>query len=146
MVAARRLSGRKRPVVTDSCGVPIGLLVHADDVQGRDGAVPLLASIRKRHPWLRHGFDDGGYAGDTLKGALRRIGQGNREIVKRSDQARGSVVLPRLWLVERTVTWLGRCRRHARAWEKSTASATAFAPIASIRMLTRRLARHCNPA
>lgn len=64
------------------------------------------------------------------------------EIVKRSDAAKGFVVLLRRWVVERTFAWLGRCRRLAKDWEKSLESATAFAHIASIRMLTRRIARH----
>jgi transposase len=68
------------------------------------------------------------------------------EIVKRSDTAKGFVVLPRRWVVERTFAWLGRCRRLAKDWEKSIESAAAFALIASIRMLTRRIARCCQNA
>jgi hypothetical protein len=64
------------------------------------------------------------------------------EIVKRSDTAKGFVVLPRRWGVERTFAWLNRCRRLAKDWERSIASSTAFAHIASIRMLTRRIARY----
>ena len=53
-------------------------------------------------------------------------------------------MLPRRWVVERTFAWLGRCRRLAKDWEKSIESATAFAHLASTRMLTRRIARHCQ--
>ena len=58
-------------------------------------------------------------------------------------RAKGFEVLPRRWVVERTFAWLGRCRRLAKDWEKSIASSTAWALIASIRMLTRRTARYC---
>jgi hypothetical protein len=66
---------------------------------------------------------------------MRGHGRWTIEIVKRSDTAKVFVVLPRRWVVERTFAWLGRCRRLAKDWEKSIKSATAFAHIASIRML-----------
>ena len=63
----------------------------------------------------------------------------NVEIVKRSDRARGFVVLPKRWIVERTFVWLGRCRRLARDWECLNAKALAFLKLASIRLVIRRL-------
>jgi transposase len=88
-------------------------------------------------------FADGGYAGPKLRSALNRIGAWTIEIVKRSDTARGFEVLPRRWVVERTFAWLGRCRRLAKDWEASVASAEAWIFVAHIRLLTRRLARFC---
>ena len=87
---------------------------------------------------------DGGYAGDKLKAALRGHGDWTIEIIKRTDTAKGFEVLPRRWVVERTFAWLGRCRRLAKDWEKSLASSTAWTLIASIRLMTRRLARYCH--
>ncbi len=107
----------------------------------RDGAPAVLKSIRSAFPWLRHVFADGGYAGPRLEGALAEIGAWTLEIVKRSDKAEGFVVLPRRWVVERTLAWLGRCRRLAKDWETTIASATAWLLIAHIRLATRRLAR-----
>jgi putative transposase len=101
----------------------------------------VLAEIIKRFPWLRHIFADGGYAGDKLKGALRRIGQWTIEIIKRSDAAKGFVVLPRRWVVERTLAWLNRNRRLAKDFEQTIASATAWLFIASIQLFARRIAR-----
>jgi putative transposase len=144
--AGKKIKGRKRHIITDTLGFLIFVRVHGADIQDRDGAPDLLRAIRFRHPWLRHVFADGGYAGDKLKDAMRGHGRWTIEIVKRSDTAKGFVVLPRRWVVERTFAWLGRCRRLAKDWEKSIESATAFAHIASIRMLTRRIARHCKPA
>lgn len=136
----KKIKGRKRHIITDTCGFLIGLLVHTADIQDRDGAVPLLASIRKSHPWLRHVFADGGYAGQKLKGALKLIGQWKIEIVKRSDQAKGFHVLPRRWVVERTFAWLNRDRRLAKDFEATIASAQAWIMVASIRLRVRRLA------
>jgi putative transposase len=142
--AGKKVKGRKRHIVTDTCGFLIFILVHAADIQDRDGAVDVLKAIRTRFPWLRHLFADGGYAGDKLRGALRGHGDWSLEIIKRSDTAKGFELLPRRWVVERTFAWLGRCRRLAKDWERSIESSTAWATIASIRMLTRRIARHAN--
>ena len=141
--AGRRIKGRKRQFVTDTLGLIVGAVVHAATIQDRDGAPDVLMSIRARWPWLRHVFADGGYAGDKLKAALANKSRWTIEIIKRSDTAKGFEVLPRRWVVERTFAWLGRCRRLAKDWEKSIASATAFLLIAHIRLLTRRIARHC---
>lgn len=141
--AGKKINGRKRHIVVDTLGLMVGLLVHGADIQDRDGAPELLKSIRHRWPWLRHIFADGGYAGKKLTTRLGKIGQWTLEIIKRSDTAKGFEVLPRRWVVERTFAWLGRCRRLAKDWEKSIASAEAWITIAHIRILTRRLAKHC---
>ena len=142
--AGKKIKGRKRHIVTDTLGLMVGLVVHSADVQDRDGAACVLQSIRSSFPWLRHVFADGGYAGPKLRGALAKIGDWNLQIVKRSDIAKGFELLPRRWVVERTFAWLGRCRRLAKDWEKSIASAQAWIFIAHIRILTRRIARHCD--
>ena len=108
----------------------------------RESAAPrVLASIRSLYPWLRHIFADGGYAGQKLRRALKRMGEWTIEIIKRSDTAQGFEVLPRRWVVERTFAWLGRCRRLAKDFEATIASAVAWALVAHIRTITRRLAR-----
>jgi transposase len=93
-------------------------LVHAADVQDRDGGVVVMATLFGLHPFLLKLYADGGYQGPEFrKGLKKAIAQVNVEIVKRSDRARGFVVLPRRWVVERTFAWLGRCRRLAKDWE-----------------------------
>jgi len=139
--AGKKIKGRKRHIVTDTDGHLVGLQVHSADIQDRDGAVSVLSSIRALYPWLRHVFADGGYAGDKLRNALRKLGRWTIEIIKRSDQAIGFAVLSRRWVVERTFAWLGRCRRLAKDFEATIASAVAWVFVAHIRTLTRRLAR-----
>ena len=80
-------------------------------------------------------------AGPSLRGAIEKIGRWTIQIVKRSDTAIGFEVIPRRWVVERTFAWLGRCRRMAKDWEKTSASAEAWLRIAHIRRVTRMLAR-----
>lgn len=139
--AGKKVKGRKRHIVVDTLGLLVGVVVHAADIQDRDGAPAVLKSILKRWPWLRHIFADGGYAGPKLRGALQKIGKFTMQIVKRSDGAKGFEVLPRRWVVERTFAWLGRCRRLAKDFERSVESAQTWVLIANIRLLTRRLAR-----
>jgi transposase len=139
--AGKKIKGRKRHIVTDTEGHLVGVRVHAADIQDRDGAPDLLASIRSLYPRLRHIFADGGYAGDKLRDAMAALGQWTFEIIKRSDTAGGFELLPRRWVVERTFAWLGRCRRLAKDFEASIESAVAWTLIAHIRRLTRRLVR-----
>jgi len=142
--AGKKIKGRKRHIVTDTLGLMVGLVVHSAGIQDRDGAPEVLNSICRRWPWLRHVFADGGYAGAKLRGRLAKIGNWTLQIIKRSDAARGFEVLPRRWVVERTFAWLGRCRRLAKDWEKTIASAEAWITVAHIRLVTRRLARYCH--
>lgn len=150
--AGKKIKGRKRHILTDTEGNLVHAIIHTADIQDRDGAPLLLAEIIHRFPWLRHLFADGGYAGDKLREALRRIGKWTVEIIKRSDVAKGLPrtrsggfeVLPRRWVVERTLAWLSRNRRLAKDFEQTIASATAWLFIASIQLFTRRIARHCK--
>jgi len=138
--AEKMIKGRKRHILTDTIGLPVGIIVHPADVQDRDGAPDLLASIRGAFPWLRHIFADGGYAGDKLKGALQALGDWTIEIVKRSDTAKGFVLLPRRWVVERSFAWLNRNRRLAKDFEATIESAVTWIFIASVKLMMRRLA------
>ena len=92
-------------------------MIHAADIQDRDGAPLVLKDVRQSFPFLRHVFADGGYAGDKLKDALAEIGTWSLEIIKRSDAAKGFVLLPRRWVVEGTFAWLNRNRRLAKDFE-----------------------------
>jgi len=142
--AGKKVKGRKRHIVTDTLGCMLFVLVHAASIQDRDGAVDLIRAIRAHFPQLHHLFADGAYSGDKLATALAGLGRWTLEIVKRSDAAQGFVVLPKRWVVERTLAWLGRCRRLAKDWERSIESSTAWTLIAHIRRLTRLIARHCS--
>ena len=92
-------------------------IVHAADIQDRDGGALLLATLFGMFPFLLKLYADGGYQGPEFQQAvakiLRRV---NVEIVKRSD-LHTFVVLPKRWIVERTIAWLNRCRRLAKDWE-----------------------------
>ena len=117
-------------------------LVHAADVQDREGGVLVMATLFGMFPFLAKLYADGGYQGTAFQAGLKRaVAQVNVEIVKRSDKAKGFVVLPRRWVVERTFAWLGRCRRLAKDWECMNRRALAFLRWASVRLMLRRLSR-----
>ena len=118
-------------------------IIHPADIQDRDGGILLLATLFGMYPFLKKLFADGGYQGPQFASAVANVmPQLSIEIVKRSDQAKGFVVLPRRWVVERTLAWLNRCRRLAKDFENLTRMALAFIRLASIRLMLRRL---CNP-
>lgn len=139
--AGKKIKGRKRHIVTDTMGLLVAAIVHAAGIQDRDGAPTLLAQVRSAFPWLRHVFADGGYAGDKLKTALGNLGRWTLAIVKRAAGKDGFQVLPRRWVVERTLAWLNRNRRLAKDFEQSIASAESWIMMASVKLLSRRLAR-----
>jgi transposase len=113
-------------------------LVHAADIQDRDGGAMVMATLFGLFPFLLKLYADGGYQGPEFRNAMSSImAQVNVEIVKRSDQAKGFVVLPKRWVVERTLSWLGRCRRLAKDWECLNCKARAFLLLASIRLMVR---------
>lgn len=119
-------------------------IVHGADIQDRDGGVLLMGTLFGLYPFLLKLYADGGYQGERFQTTLKTIFSGlNLEIVKRSDQAKRFVVLPKRWIVERTIAWLNRCRRLAKDWECLNRKALAFLKLASIRLMLRKL---CNPA
>jgi putative transposase len=139
--AAKRVKGRKRHIVTDTQGLLLALLVHTANIQDNHGAVPLLASLRASFPKLRHIFADRVYRGDKLRGAIAEFGRWTIEIVTRSEQIGTFKPEPKRWVIERTFAWFGRNRRLAKDFERTIASSEAWVLIASIRLLSRRLAR-----
>jgi putative transposase len=119
-------------------------LVTSADVQDRDGGILLLSTLFGMFPFLKKLFADSAYEGPIFHRALAKIlPYLEIEIVKRSDQTKGFVVLPKRWIVERTIGWLNRCRRLAKDWENLNLSALTFLRLASIRLMLRKL---CNPS
>jgi transposase len=125
-------------------GLLLHAIVHPAYIQDRDGVVLLLGTLFGMYPFLKKLFADAGYQGPKFQKALAKfLPHLETEIVKRSDQVKEFVVLPKRWIVERTIAWLNRCRRLAKDWENLNRKALAFLRLASIRLMLRKL---CNPA
>jgi putative transposase len=138
--AGKKVSGRKRHLVVDTIGLVLAVVVHAANLQDRDGAKLVLQRIRGKFPRLRLLWADGGYAGQLIEWAKEFAGW-VLQIVKRTDDMKGFVVLPRRWVVERTFAWLGRWRRLSKDYEELPETSEAMILIAMIHLMSRRLAR-----
>jgi transposase len=126
--------------VTDTSGLLVGIAVHPANIQDRNGAKLVIEAIHDLFPWLHHLFADSVYNGPNLREALVKFGDWTIEIVKRATEVTGFHLLPRRWVVERTLAWLNRNRRLAKDFEASITSATTWIYIASVQLLIRRLA------
>ena len=130
--------GRKRHVLTDTLGLLLAINVHPANVQDRDGAEALLREARRSFPFVERIIGDAGYQGQKMEAAVARTGLWELQIVRRRDRHR-FVVLPKRWIVERTLAWISRCRRLARDYERHARKAAAFVRLAMIRLMLRRL-------
>lgn len=133
------MTGRKRHVVVDTLGLLLAVVVHAANVQDRDGARLALARLAGRFPRLRLVWADGGYAGALLGWAAATLGL-VVEIVAKPAGATSFTVLPKRWIVERTFAWLGRCRRLSKDYEALPATSEAWIHVAMIHLMLKRLA------
>ena len=138
--------GRKRHILTDTLGLLLAVNVHSASVRDRDGAEALLREARRSFPFVERIIGDAGYQGRKTEAAVARTGFWQLQIVRRCDRHR-FVVLPKRWIVERTLAWISRCRRLARDYERHARKAAAFVRLAMIRLMLRRLStrrRRCT--
>ena len=139
--AGKKVKGRKLHALVDAEGFPLRIVVHSAGIQDRDSAALVFEKIRQRFNWLELVWADGGYNARQVKEAVAKQPGLRVEIVKRSDDTKGFVVLPRRWVVERTFSWFGRNRRLAKDYENLAASLAAFVTLAAIQLGIKRLAR-----
>ena len=139
--AGKKVKGRKLHALVDTEGLPLRVVVHSAGIQDRDGAARVFDKIRQRFNWLELVWADGGYNARQVNEAVAREPSLRIEIIKRSDDMKGFVVLPRRWVVERTFSWFGRNRRLAKDYENLAATLTTFVTLAAIQLGIRRLAR-----
>jgi transposase len=140
--AGKKINGTKRHIAVDALGLLLTVLVTAASVQDRDAAKPLLWNLRRAFPSVRLAWADGGYAGKLVTWARTRLKPKlTLEIVKRPDDLHAFQVLPRRWVVERTLSWITRHRRTVRDYERLAAHHETYIYWAMIIVMTRRLAR-----
>jgi putative transposase len=133
------VKGRKRHIAVDTSGLLLGVVVHAADLQDADGAWELLKRVKRLYCWLEAVFADSIY--DRLAALLACFLLGlTLIVVRRVAGAAGFVLLPRRWVVERTLGWLGRWRRLSKDYEELPEVAEAMVKLAMIRLMVHRLA------
>jgi putative transposase len=136
--AGKKVKGSKRHILVDTVGLLLGVVVHAAHIQDRDGAKLVFERAWRKFPTLRRVWADGGYAGKLIAW-LQTLCGWVLEIVKRSDDVKGWVLLPRRWVVERTFAWLSQCRVLARDYEYHPETSEAWVQIGMIHLMLRRL-------
>ena len=119
-------------------GLLLGVVVHAANIQDRDGAKLLLGKVKNCLPRIQLVWADGGYAGKLVQWVADMCGW-TLEIVRRCDDLKGFHVLPRRWVVERTFGWLGRYRRLSKDYEYLTDTSETMIQIAMTQLMLRRL-------
>lgn len=107
-------------------------------VQDRDGGLLLLAREQGNWPRLRCVFADGGYAGALVE-KVAILCNWLLDIVKRSDCAKGFEVIRKRWIVERTFSWLDKCRRLSKDYERLAETSEAWVHVAMINLMLHRL-------
>ena len=131
------MTGRKRHILVDTLGLVLAVVVHAADVQDRDGAKQVIQRARFGLPRMKRVWVDGGYAG-ALISWVKTFAGWTLEVVKRRPIPRFEV-LPRRWVVERTFAWLGRYRRLSRDYEANPRSSENMIYLAMINLMLHRL-------
>lgn len=124
----------------DTLGLIWGLVVHAADVQDRDGAKLVLQTVSGTMPRLKLIWADGGYAGQLTEW-VKQTCSWILEIVKRCDDVKGFHVLPKRWIVERTFGWFSWYRRLSKDYEELTDNSQAMILVCMI----HRMLRHLKP-
>lgn len=152
---AKKLAGRKRHILVDTEGWLRSVVVHAANLQDRQGGRLVLAAAGERFPRLQHSWADQGYTGGLQEWAtsrygmtleviyppLRQLKRYAPDVLAEMDNAAGFQVLPKRWIVERTFSWLGRQRRLSKDYAHLPGTSEAWIYLVGIRLLLARLTR-----
>src|SRR5436309_3545384 len=136
--AGKKVNGRKRHILVDTLGLLLFVKVTGANIQDRDGAKQVLDEVKERMPRLYLIWADGGYRGKLIQWVATTC-LWLLQVVKRNDEVKGFVVLPRRWVVERTFAWLCRNRRLSKVYERACESSESFIYLAMIHLMVKRL-------
>jgi len=134
----KKVAGRKRHILVDTLGFIMTVVVHAADIQDRDGGLLVLQNIISKFSNLKLIWVDGGYRGDFLSFAKTLFNR-TMEVVLRTDTDPSFKVVKKRWVVERTFSWLGNYRRHSKDYERLPESSEAMVYISMIHLMVRRI-------
>jgi putative transposase len=138
----KKVAGRKRHVFVDTLGLQLAVTVTAASVDDAAGVPPLFTHVAPETvPRLTKAWADAKYHNHQLnKWMERERPSWDLEVVARPRDAKGFVLLPKRWVVERTFSWNDRCRRHSKDYERRTDSSEAMIKVSAIGLMARRLA------
>lgn len=144
--AGKKIKGRKRHIIVDTMGLIIAIVVHAGNIQDRDGARLVFQKMFKNRSLfvrMQTILADGGYRGPKLNNWFSETFKAVKwvlQIVLRNPEAKGFEVIPKRWVVERTFAWLNNFRRLSKDYERQTSTSEAFIQLAMIKLMAKRLA------
>jgi transposase len=138
--AHKKVKGRKRHLVVDTMGLLLAVVVTAADVDDAKAAPRALEQLgAEEFPRLRLIWADQKYHNHDLYAWLAEHAHYDLEVVRRPDGVKGFVLLPKRWVVERTIAWLKRCRRLSVDRERSVLSSEAMIRLGMIHLMLNRL-------
>lgn len=140
----KKITGRKRHIAVDTLGLLLAVVVTSAAIDDAAAAPLVLTQLdRQDFPRLEVVWADGKYHNyqlyDWLESQRRRL-PWRLEIVSRPKDAKGFVLLPKRWVVERSFAWCGRSRRLSKDYERRTDSSECMIQISAIHLLLKRLA------
>ena len=138
--SAKKITGRKRHVAVDTLGFLLAVVVHGAEWQDQDAAEWVMEKLGEQFHRIKVVFGDIAYGRDGLPDWVYQTYGWILQTILRPVGVKGFVALPKRWIVERTFAWLARHRRHAKDYEKTTASSEAMTYIAMISLMSKRLA------
>jgi len=136
--AGKKVTGRKRHIITDTMGFILAIVIHNASIQDRDGAKLVLKEMQYKYPLLKKILADGGYRGKLIEWTLTAFGW-TLEIVHRVTGISTFSVIPKRWVVERTFGWFNFNRRLAKGYEAIVDCSVAFVYLAMIRIMLNRI-------
>jgi putative transposase len=136
--AGKKIKGRKRHIVVDTMGLLLDVVVHPADIQDRDGAKLILEKVLNEFPSLELVWADGGYRGSLIEWVKINFDK-VLEVIKRNDDIKGFKLLPKRWIVERTLGWIGRNRRLSKDYEIFSNTEESWIYLAMISLMLNRL-------
>lgn len=143
--AGKQIKGRKRFILTDSQGLLLAVWICAASVSEKKGAMQLLRYIKRNRylnalcQQIKLVWVDGGYRGEDLLNYVKKLWSWTWQVVLRTDNQKGFVLLPRRWVVERTFAWILNARRLNKDYEKTRRNSQSMVYLAMIPLLLNRL-------
>ncbi len=136
----KKINGRKRHLVVDTRGLPLMVMVTSADLHDSAAAKEVLFRLRLTRPEITILWADRAYAGKLVTWAKKHLNLTIKTVARPKDSS-GFVLLPRRWVVERSLAWMMNARRHARDYERLVQHSETLITWAAITLMTRRITR-----
>jgi putative transposase len=134
----KRIKGHKRHIIADTLGNLLEVVVHTAEIADCKGAVPLITKIAETFPSIKKIWADGAYQADLIE-LVKKSLDAVLEIVGRQAGQKGFQLLPKRWVVERTLAWFGWYRRLSKDYERLLECSESMIYLASIRLMLKRM-------